>query len=337
MTYVSVGDMARLFQLRQHSVDLQRTATRLTQEATSGQVADVAGRVGGDFTALAGLDRDLSALSAHQMAASEAELFAGSLQSALGTVQDMASDLAPTLLSFATTSAPTLVNAAASDAREKLFATVGLLNTQVADRHLLSGTATDRSPLAGGQQILDALTAAVAGQTTVTGADAAIQAWFDAPPGAGGFIDTIYQGAPDPLAPWAVGQGEAVAIDLRATDPALRTALRGLATAALVDQGILAGDLTARAELTRRAGEILTGADGGLAALRADLGAAEARIETAQTRNGAERAAVEIARTRMLAADPYETATALEAVSTQIETLYTLTARLSRLNLSEYL
>lgn len=337
MTYVSVGDMARLFQLRQHSVGLQKMATRLAEEATSGQVADVAGRVGGDYTALAGIDSSLDALASHDLAASEAGLFAGSLQSALGMVEDLATDLSPTLLSFATTTAPAHVDAAASDAREKLFATVGLLNTEVAGRHLLSGTATDRSPISGGQEILDALSGVVAGQTTVAGIDASIAAWFDAAPGAGGFSDVIYQGSAAALAPWPVGRSGSATIDVQATEPALRTTLRGLATAALVDQGLLAGDPAARADLTRRAGEILTGAATGLAELRADLGATEASIDTARTRNGAERSAFEIARTELLAADPYETASALSAVTTQIETLYTLTARLSHLSLTEYL
>ena len=39
----------------------------------------------------------------------------------------------------------------------------------------------------------------------------------------------------------------------------------------------------------------------------------------------------------MTEADPYRTATDLQAAHTRLETLYVLTARLSRLNLTEYL
>ena len=39
----------------------------------------------------------------------------------------------------------------------------------------------------------------------------------------------------------------------------------------------------------------------------------------------------------MTEADPYRTATDLQAAQTRLETLYVLTARLSRLNLTEYL
>ena len=54
-------------------------------------------------------------------------------------------------------------------------------------------------------------------------------------------------------------------------------------------------------------------------------------------RNAAETARLERARNDIVAADPYDAATALEAVRLQTETLYSVTARLSQLRLSEYL
>ncbi|MGR3292274.1 MAG: flagellin [Paracoccaceae bacterium] len=74
-----------------------------------------------------------------------------------------------------------------------------------------------------------------------------------------------------------------------------------------------------------------------LTILRANVGSAEARIEDATAQNSAEKFALEIARADITAIDPYQTATELEAVALQLETLYTLTVRLSRLSLSEYL
>ncbi len=46
---------------------------------------------------------------------------------------------------------------------------------------------------------------------------------------------------------------------------------------------------------------------------------------------------MEIARTELIGADPYDTATEMEAVQGQLETLYTVTARLSRLSLADFL
>jgi len=74
-----------------------------------------------------------------------------------------------------------------------------------------------------------------------------------------------------------------------------------------------------------------------MAVARAAVGTVEAQIDKAAANNAAQRTAFEIARSEITAIDPFRTATELEAVSAQLETLYTLTARLSRLKLSDYL
>jgi flagellar hook-associated protein 3 FlgL len=71
--------------------------------------------------------------------------------------------------------------------------------------------------------------------------------------------------------------------------------------------------------------------------MRAGIGTLEARIETATARNSAETSALEMARNEIIAVDPYKAATDLSAAQTQLETLYTVTARLSRLSLAGYL
>ena len=59
-------------------------------------------------------------------------------------------------------------------------------------------------------------------------------------------------------------------------------------------------------------------------------------IEDAEARNAAEAAAYDLARTELVGADPYETATRFEAVYSQIETLYTATAKIAALKFTDY-
>lgn len=337
MHYLSVGDMAQAFQMRRHNAALQTHLVRLTEEMTTGIRADLSEAVSGDFRALAGLDRSLATLAAYKTATDEAALLTQTVQFALETVQDLATDLGPGLLSAATSGSPTLVATTAGDARQKFASVVSALNTQVADRYLLSGTATDRTPLADADAILSALDAATAGQVTAAGVASAVAAWFDAPPGGGGFLDVAYGGATVPLAPFGIGAGESATMDLTAADPALRDVLEGFALGALVAQGTLQGDDAGRSFLLKRSGEALLASGNDLAAVRARVGSVEARIAGAGARNAAEASALQIARNGLVAADPYDTASALQAVQTQIETLYTLTARLSRLSLTDYL
>ncbi len=337
MTSISQGDMAQAFLLRRQNSDLKVALGRLTAEMTSGRHQDLAAAVGGDFKVLAGLEHSLTTLQAYRTATSEAATLTESLQSALDIVGGITSDLAPALNSAGTTGGATHVRTAAIDARQKLFSAVSALNVRVGDRYALSGDATDQKPILGAQEILDQLTLATAGQTTVAGFVAAVDAWFDAPPGGGGYVDVIYGGSATPLAAFQIGEGEVADLTMTATDDTLRSTLKGLSIAAIVAEGALPGDVSGQALLMKTAGQRLMGATGELAVLRAGLGSVQAQIEDVGTRNQAEGSALEIARNAIVAADPFETANELEAVKTQLETLYAITARLSRLNLAEYL
>ena len=337
MNYVSVGDMAQAFQMRRHNVELQKHLTRLTEELTTGRKSDLSEAVSGDFKALAGIERSLKAGAAFEVSAAEAALFAETLQSALENVSTMATDLTPSLLMAGSNAGKHAVDNVAGDARQKFHAVVSALNTQVADRYVLSGAASDKQPLSGSQDILDALLAVTSGQITASGVEAAVAAWFNAPAGGGGYVDLAYGGSARPLAPFQTGPGSEAQLDMTAATPALRDLLQGFAIGALLAEGLLAGDTTERATLTKRSGEVLTAANTEITELRARVGSVERHIADARTRNAANISALAIARNGITAADPYDTASALEAVQGQLETLYTLTARLSRLSLADVL
>lgn len=336
MNYVSIGDMAQSFQLRRHGVELQRRLTALTEELNTGVQADPAKAVSGDFKALAGIEHSLGLLDSYRTSTGEAALFASGIQTTLGRLQDLAMGVAPTLLSAGTTGGSQYVDAAANDAAQRFASAVSSLNAKVADRYLLSGTATDRPPISGAEDILAALRTAIAGQVTASGVASAVQAWFDAPAGGGGFADAAYGGS-GAATDIPIGEADRVKLDVTALDPAVRDTLRGLALGALVADGALQGDPAARGLLSRTAGETLAGSNPDLAALRGRVGTIEAHIAGTARDNEGRAAALGLARAAILAADPYETASALEAVQTQIETLYTITARLSRLSLADYL
>jgi flagellar hook-associated protein 3 FlgL len=71
--------------------------------------------------------------------------------------------------------------------------------------------------------------------------------------------------------------------------------------------------------------------------MQARIGAQEARAADGLARAEARAASLQIIRTELLEADPYETATALESATQRLDALYLVTARLSRLSLTEYL
>lgn len=337
MSMLSVGDMALSFQMRKQNALLKQEMGQRTQEVVTGIAADLGKHVSGDFMPLAAIDRSLATLDAYDTTAAEAALFAETAQAALGVVHDVASDVAPLLISTVTNASQTSQMTVAKDSRQKLEASISALNVQVAGRSAFAGIATDAQPLASADTILSELLTATAATTTPADFIAAVDAWFDAPAGGGGFLDTVYGGSDTALAAFRIGPDEQARATVTAADEPIRNTLKGLALASLLTEGVFSSDINARAEIATAAGTAILGADSDLIGLRADIGTAEAQIADAQTRNGAERAALEIARVEHISVDPYDTATALEALTSQMESLYTLTARISRLNFADYI
>lgn len=176
---------------------------------------------------------------------------------------------------------------------------------------------------------------AIAGAVSPADARAAADAFFDTP--GGDFEVLVYSGGTTGLAPVQLGAGESADLDLRADHVAFRETLKNAALVALVDDpGLALGD-AARRGLFGDALDGLLSAKAAQVAVRADLGFAEERIARAGTRIEAEIAGLQIARNELLAVDPFEAATELEAVQLQLETLYTVTARTSRLSLVNFL
>lgn len=334
MSSLSIGDLSQAYQTRRQMAQLKSDVARHGMELSTGQTASLSRTVAGDFTPIAGIERALKALDGYRTATSEAATFVETLQVTLENVQSLASGVASGLLLAASSSNPALIEAAGNDARQRFDATIQTLNTRAADRVLLGGVATDGPAMIAPDAMMAALQAEIASETGAAGIEAKVAAWFDSPTG---YAAVAYQGSATPLAPFQVGAAEAVQLSVTANDPLLRNSLIGFAMAALVGSGALAGNPPEQASLARAAGERMLTADSGLANLRAEIGSVEARIDEAATRNEAERTALQLARAAIVSVDPFEAASQLEATQTQLETLYTITARLARLNLADFL
>lgn len=335
MNFLSVGDLALTFQNRRHVAQIKSDLARLSEEIASGQKSDLSTLSGGDFLPIASLERSLKANLAYSTAIAEAAMFTSAMQASLEMVQSSSADLGPALLMAGNSEHPTMIRTATADAISKFGAAVSAFNTQVADRYAFSGAATDRPALATADDMLANLQTAIAGQTTAAGVDAALDAWFDTP--SGGFETVGYTGSTAQISDFQLSDTDSSRLRITAADPEIREVLKGFALAALAGQGALNGNTVEQAALARRAGERLLSADSALAVLRAQVGTAQAHIEQAEVRNSSEKSALEIARSELTAIDPYRAATQLEATRAQLETLYSLTVRMSRLSLAEFM
>lgn len=334
MKLQSVGDLSIAFQSNRHNFELKTTLQRLSYELASGQKADLSSAVSGDYGPVASIERAMQTFDSLKLANTEAGMFVSTMQTAFEKIQDIMPDTAATLLMTSNNTDELSLTNASNDANSKFRSVISALNTRVADRAVFSGQATQSSALADADTILADLQTAIAAETDAAGVITVVETWF----ASGGGYDTVaYLGSANPPSDFRIAKDEKASIDITADDASIRNTLKSFALAALVSEGALMGQGEEQRAILRAAGETMLSAEGALTQTRAGVGMVEAQIEDAKTRTNAEVTALEIARSELLSVDPYRTATELEAAQTQLETLYTITARLSRLNLADYL
>ena len=334
MTLNSIGDLARGLTLRTRSTEIKSQIETLSYEMSTGKVQDVPGRLAGDYSHLLDLDHGLERLEAFSVATAEARLFTDAMQRSLTTFSGSVAEMSASLLSFGTANQTVTHEHAAVQARNELDTMISAINTRAGGRSLYSGTSTDVSPLPSTETLLGALQAELTGLTTATDIRQAAEDWFNDP---AGFDTVIYRGGATALSPMQISENEQIDAPITATDPAIKAALRDVAVAALASEDALAWAPGLRTALFTELGVDLANTQDATVNLRAQVGAAEARVEQAATRNAAAKTSAEHARNALIAADPYETAARLQTVQFQLESLYSVTVRNANLSLVNFL
>lgn len=335
MSWMPLGDAARFHTIQQDGARLRQDLQRLTSELSLGRRADPGRALGGDFTSLADIARSLRLSESFSHSIADAGFAADARQGVLSRIEAEIDGLGMNILQASAGGGLQDMLLAAAHAPERLEQAVRAINTRVADASLFSGNAPDRPALIPAAEMLDELRPMVAAEPTAADKIAAVEAWFLS--SGGGYETLAWQGGTGPAAPAILAEGVQTEAAISALDPALREVLAGLALAALATETDSAADQNTQRALISGAAARLRSGEEALVRLRTDLGVAQARIEEARVAAEAARAGLEIEQARLTEADPYRSASDLQAAQTRLETLYVLTARLSRLSLSEFM
>lgn len=334
MSVTNLGDLSQSYSMRLQNVSLRQEIDRLSTELASGRVADVREVLAGNYSYLSDIERRSSILEGYTIATTEASLFAGAVQNALGAIDQFGSDLSSSLLIAGNSAVGASGSHTIAEARTVLEGMIGAINSDSAGRYLFSGAATDQPPLADADTLLTAMRTALAGAATPDDLLAGAETWFADP---AGFEATMYQGSPDALTPFGVSQSDKVTLNLRAVDPKLREVLKLAAVATLASDPTFGFDVKSQSELFNKSGQALLAGQDDIISLRANVGFIEERIEQVTTRNAAEQTTLNFAKLDLLNIDPYEAATRLQEAQFQLESLYSVTVRMSQLSLVNFL
>jgi len=335
MPSVTVGDMRQQFLSTRLNTSLKNDLNTLVQELTTGQAADLTAHLRGSQSSLTGLDRQLELLGRFSQANSETGQMLSVMQTALAGIDSLRESAATHLLTINDSSTASQLSDAATAAKSSFESTVSNLNLRSSGRAMFGGNDLDASPLADADVMLDALRAEISGLTTATDIENAIDTWFDSP--GGGFETVGYLGDSNGTQSRTTGANESVDISVRADDSAFRDTLKALAKSALSAEPAFGLGVEVQRDIQKQSAVDLLSNASDLVSVQARLGFVQEQVEEATVRTIAQEASYGIARNELVSVDQFETASELQSIQLQLETHYTLTARLSRLSLTEYL
>ena len=329
------SDLARMQALQKQALATRNRLDTAATEMTTHLKASRFDATGGNLTRLFALERSLdrNAVFTENITLTELrlEVMQGSLGQMLAPLEDLSLDMV-TATSQGDYSTAMLH---ATTARSAFAATVGLLNGQVAGQSLFAGVATDSPALAASDAILADLDAFAAGAPDAATAIAAIDAYFARP--AGAFHTSGYVGAAENLTPVEIGEGQRLDYGMRADRDELVAVLRAQAMAVVVAGGAFAGNQAEQMAMLSEAGNRLLAAKEGILDLRAAVGSQQEQVETAKAQRVSEHDTLDLARSKIMATDPLEAASAYQALEVQLESIFTVTARLANLRFVNYM
>jgi len=334
MIPTTYGDMSRHLMLGRHAARLKASMTDLSREMTTGLVSDKARHLRGDVILLASLEKNLELTTTRKHVAQNAGQMLAVQQITLGAISARSEDMYVSLLQTEIISNDAQ-RGGTINALEALFNdTVNLLNTDFAGRSLFAGAAGGGPALASADAILTALAADLPAGLDPVSLSAHVDSWFAE---GGGFDSVGYLGGLAIPAALDVGGGIGVRFEFTAQAAPLRQTLSALAKGALLARGVFDGSPAEQTATLRAVSSTLAISIAGLVDMSARVGVEEEKAARAASQAEAEHTAMAIARAELLSVDPYDSATKLEHAMSQLDLIYNITARLSRLTLADYL
>lgn len=329
MTFLSIGDMAQSFLSRQRNASLKSQLAIKSQELTTGVRVDLGAHLGQQGTELIALDYDQIALMSFSRNVDQLDRDLEASQLNLEQIGQVLQTFSSDVIVETNTGSDGRLERLAERAKESFGQIAGTLNAAQNGRMVFSGTSPE-PPLDSANDILSALRAAVLPATDLDTLATDTEAWFSDP--VAGFSEHVaVVGKRSVL----TAQNRSIDVPVTASDNEFSQTLAVLAKVILASEAGIgpseeASFLVNAASETRRSGE-------GIVQLQAKTGASQQQTQDARANLAARKNTMDLHRSNLTSADPYETAARFQEIERQLEASFTMTARMSRLNLMDYL
>jgi flagellar hook-associated protein 3 FlgL len=334
---------------RQSRTKLQLTLATSQKEATTGRLADVGQGLGYLTGRSVSLRQDLDRLNTFKDTNSIATTRLQQTQTALEGVADLAQEFISTLV--AARASASSAEVAVADAKTKLIALTSAMNNAANGAYLYSGINTDVKPLtdyfatptaANRAAVATEFTTAFGvpqgapGTELITSAD--MKTFLDGPFSAlfnSANWTSTWSSASDQNITSRISNNELIETSTNANVSGIR--LLASAYTMVADLGAESLSQDAFQAVVDKAIAVTGEAIGDLTQLRASLGTNQERISTSNDRMSMQITIMTEHINLLEGVDPFEASSRVNALLTQVETAYALTARLQRLSLINYL
>ena len=326
---------------------LQSDLADATREIASGRHADVGASLGTQVGQAFGLRRQSALLTALTQGNAGAAQRLDATQAALKEIQTGADAALAEITALPADKRAAAIEASAGS---RLAALTTALDTSAGGQFVFGGTDTAAAPLAAYEgsptsAAKQAVTAAFTGYfgfapgaTAASGITAAQMQGFLDGPLASLFTETGWTGS------WSGASSRTLDSQISLTETVTTSAsanaqpFRDLAMAYVIGSGLgLSGLSTAAQDVAvKRMTDLLGGASRGLVGMQADLGRTQARITEANTRMAKQTALLSGRIKDLEGVDPAEAKSRVDALQTQIQMSYGLTAQLRSLSLINF-
>lgn len=330
---ISNNSMALLLQ-RQGAV-LRDAFQKAGLELASGQKSDLNVATNGDLRKVLVLDRAIAMAEARSRGLTIADGRLTQTMHTLNLIRQSGETIGASLLANVGRDDISSIHIEAGKALNNFESVISALNVRHGGRSVFAGAAADQPAVISADAMLADLQTAISAASSGAGIVAVVDDYFMNP--AGGYMTGAYVGSQTDAAPVELAEGDTIGAQIRADDPAIRLALRDLALASLVARNASTLAIDDQVVMARAAGEGMLTSQDGILDLRATLGHAEQKIADALTRQSDEILMFQTARAKISTADPYQTAAEFQAMQGQLQSHYTVVARLSQLSLTNFL
>lgn len=319
---------------RDFAADMRARLDRLTEELATGRAFDTGRALQSDFSTFSRVTHDLRTFEAREEALSRARTWMDVAQTSLGAIDAAGNRLGEALTSGLAGTDPRTVSSLGIIAEGALEDIVTSLSRTDGGRSVFAnGDASGTPPF--DLEILRSETRAIA--QAAPDLEALLLA-FDGYFAPGGGVEaSALSTFPAELTRFPIGGGEALSVPVSVRDQSIRDAVKQAALIAALPNAGFAVSQKDRSDLASELPRRSVAVSAGLAISRGQLGSVEARASSLSEEMNAERGQLEIRRSDAVATDPYETASRLQDEISRLETIYAVTARTSRLNLTDYL